>query len=59
MDDRMTFTRSYSVVSRYWRLFVGVGLAAFVLSAVFSGSRFLKPRFKSQAVVYPGMPCSP
>ena len=53
MDDRMTFTRSYSVVSRHWRLFLVVGLAAFVLSAVFSGSRFLKPRYKSQAVVYP------
>ncbi|MEO5585327.1 MAG: hypothetical protein ABIQ75_07725, partial [Flavobacteriales bacterium] len=29
------------------------GLAAFILSAVFSGSRFIKPRDKSQAVVYP------
>ena len=53
MDDRMTFTRSYSVVSRHWRLFMLVGLAAFILSAVFSGSRFIKPRYKSQAVVYP------
>ncbi len=53
MDDRMTFTRSYSVVSRHWRLFVGVGLAAFVLSAVFSGPTFIKPRYRSQAVVYP------
>lgn len=53
MDDRMTFTRSYSVVSRHWRLFVLVGLVAFILSAIFSGSRFIKPRYKSQAVVYP------
>lgn len=53
MDDRMTFTRSYSVAGRHWRLFVLVGLVAVVTSAVFSGPRFIKPRYRSLAVVYP------
>lgn len=53
MDDRMTFNRSYSVVSRHWRLFAGVTLVAIILSAVFSGPHFIKPRYRSLAVVYP------
>lgn len=53
MDEPMNFNRSLSAVGRHWRLFLGVGLAAVVLSAVFSGPRFLKPRYRSQAVVYP------
>lgn len=37
-----------------WRLHIGiVVLAAIVLSAIFSGSAFIKPKYKSFAVVYP------
>ncbi|MDO9511285.1 MAG: Wzz/FepE/Etk N-terminal domain-containing protein [Bacteroidales bacterium] len=37
-----------------WRLHLGiVVLAAIVLSAVFSGPTFIKPKYKSYAVVYP------
>lgn len=53
MDDRLTFNRSFSLVRRHWRVFLLVGVAGCVLSAVFSGPRFIKPRYRSQAVVYP------
>lgn len=49
----MSFTRTISVARRHWRTFVVVGLVAAVVSALFSGPRFLKPRYRSQAVVYP------
>ena len=53
MEERLTFNRSWSIARKHWRLFMLVGIAACVLSAVFSGPRFLKPRYNSQAVVYP------
>lgn len=53
MEERLTFNRSWSITRRHWRLFLLVGIAACVLSAVFSGPRFLKPRYSSKAVVYP------
>lgn len=53
MDERINFNRSISVLGSHWRLFLGVGVAAIVLSAVFSGPHFMKPRYRSRAVVYP------
>jgi capsule polysaccharide export protein KpsE/RkpR len=53
MDEQMSFTRTISVVRRHWRTFMVVGVLAVVLSALFSGPRFIKPRYRSQAVVYP------
>lgn len=53
MDDRLTFNRSISLVKRNWRLFLIVGVAGCVLSALLSGPGFIKPRYRSQAVVYP------
>ncbi len=53
MDEPLNFNRTFSVAGRHWRLFLAVGAGAVVLSAIFSGPRFLKPRYRSQAVVYP------
>lgn len=39
--------------SRKWKLLLGVGVAAAILSAVFSGPKFIPPKFTSRAVVYP------
>ncbi len=53
MDERMNFNSTFFLARRHWKLLLVVGLAACVLSALFSGPRFLKPRYRSQAVVYP------
>jgi capsule polysaccharide export protein KpsE/RkpR len=53
MGDRMSFNNTFALVKRHWRLFLGIGLAAAVIAAVFSGPRFMKPRYASRAVVYP------
>lgn len=53
MDEGMTFTRSFGVVKRHWRLFLLVGAVAVALSTLFSGPRFLKPRYRTRTVVFP------
>lgn len=53
MDDRFTFERFFAVFARHWRLFLGVALVAGVLSTVLSGPRFIHPRYRSTAIVYP------
>lgn len=53
MDEPMNFKRTFSAAGRHWRLFLAVGAAVVLLSVIFSGPRFLKPRYRSQAVVYP------
>lgn len=53
MDERLSFQRFFDTIARHWKLFTGVALAAVVISAVFSSSMFIKPRFCSSAIVYP------
>lgn len=53
MHEPLTFQRTLSFVQQRWRLFATVGLAAILLSTLFSGPQFIKPRYRSQAVVYP------
>jgi hypothetical protein len=42
-----------SVLRKWWKPIAGVTLIAFTAAAVFSGPAFIKPVFKSRAVVYP------
>lgn len=53
MHEPLTFRRTLDFIVERWRLFTIVGLAAIVLSTVFSHPYFIKPRYRSQAVVYP------
>lgn len=53
MADRLTVAPSLALINRHWRIFAFVGIAAILLSAILSGPWLLKPRFRSQAVVYP------
>lgn len=53
MSAELDFSTFLSVVRRHWRLFLSVGVAAVVLSAILSGPTFMPPRFKSTATVYP------
>lgn len=36
-----------------WKLLVGVAVVTFILATVFSGPKFIAPKFTSKAVVYP------
>ncbi|MCC6841242.1 MAG: hypothetical protein IT230_13875 [Flavobacteriales bacterium] len=47
------FRPTLALVQRHWRLFAGVTALAIAISAVLSGPAFIKPRYRSQAVVYP------
>lgn len=42
-----------SLISKWKKQFLIVGIASFVLSIVFSSPFFIKPKFKSTAVIYP------
>lgn len=53
MPDRLNVAPSWELINRHWRILAFVGVAAIVLSAILSGPWLLKPRFRSQAVVYP------
>ncbi len=53
MDDRFSFSRFFAVLVGHWRLFALVGVIAAGCCTVFSGSTFIKPRYRSQAIVYP------
>ena len=53
MDERLSFQRFFDTVVRHWKLFAGVALAAAVISAIFSSSMFIAPRYRSSAIVYP------
>lgn len=53
MPERISFPGFTAVVRRRWMLFVGVAVVAAALGALFSGPTFMKPRFRSTAVVYP------
>ena len=53
MDERLDFKPTTALMGRHWRLFALVAVVAIVISAVLSGPWLLKPRYRSQAVVYP------
>lgn len=53
MAAEISFEPFFRTVRRQWRLFAVVGAAAALLSIVFSGPAFLKPRYRSSATVYP------
>ncbi|MBX2982124.1 MAG: hypothetical protein KF843_05615 [Flavobacteriales bacterium] len=53
MDERINFKPTTALMRRHWRVFALVAIVAIGVSAVLSGPWLLKPRFRSQAVVYP------
>ena len=53
MDERLSFQRFWDTIGRHWKLFTGVALVAAAAGSFFSGRAFIKPRFKSSAIVYP------
>ncbi len=53
MDDRLSFRPLFELVARHWKIFALVAFVAGAAAAVFSGRVFIKPRFRSSAIVYP------
>jgi capsule polysaccharide export protein KpsE/RkpR len=53
MDERLSFQNFFETVVRHWKLFAAVALVAGGAGAIFSGRTFIKPRFRSSAIVYP------
>jgi capsule polysaccharide export protein KpsE/RkpR len=53
MSQFLNSTDIIRSISRFRKHLIIVGVAALVISAVFSGPTFLKPRFKSNAILYP------
>ncbi len=47
------FTSIIRIIRENFKVFLVVAIAAAALSVIFSGPNFIKPRFKSVAVVYP------
>lgn len=53
MRAELSFERFFQLLCTRWRTFVVVALMAAGLSALLSGPRFITPRFRSSAIVYP------
>lgn len=53
MGERFSFQSFFQTMARHWKWFLGVAISAAILSAVFSGPTFIKPRYRSSAIVYP------
>ncbi len=53
MDEPITFMRMVDTIRERWRLFAVTALVAIACSVVFSTPYFIKPRYRSEAVVYP------
>lgn len=53
MREPLSFASFFRLLVDRWRTFAVVGAVAALLSAVFSGPTFIKPRFRSSAIVYP------
>ncbi len=53
MDERFSFSSFFETIARQWKLFVGVAVLAAAAGSFFSGRAFIKPRFRSSAIVYP------
>jgi len=52
-SQNFDFTSIVKIVRENFKIFVIVAIVAVALSAIFSGPSFIKPRYKSVAVVYP------
>ncbi|MFT3886472.1 MAG: hypothetical protein QM724_13925 [Flavobacteriales bacterium] len=53
MPERLSFGDLFAVARRHGRSLAVVGVVALVLTIVFSGPAFIRPRFLSTATVYP------
>ncbi len=53
MREPLSFGTFFKLLVDRWRTFAAVGLVAAALAAVFSGPTFIKPRYRSSAIVYP------
>ena len=53
MPEPLSFQSFFLLLRDRWKTFVLVGGVAALLAAVFSGPTFVKPRFRSSAIVYP------
>ncbi len=53
MPPELSFNGFFLLLQQRWKTFLLVGLAAIVLSAIFSGPTFITPKFRSGAIVYP------
>ncbi len=53
MPEPLSFQTFFLLLKDRWKTFAVVGGAAFALSVVFSHPAFIKPRFRSSAIVYP------
>ncbi|MBL7951876.1 MAG: hypothetical protein JNM62_09160 [Flavobacteriales bacterium] len=53
MGNELSFQRFWALIVKHARIFFGVVVLAVLLSAVFSGPSFMKPRYLSTATVYP------
>ncbi len=53
MSTEINYTAFLSTMRGHWRLFTLVGVIAAVSSGLLSGPRFMEPRYKSSATVYP------
>ncbi len=43
----------FSFAVRQWKVLVGVAVVSGILAVVFSGPRFISPKYKSEAIIYP------
>ncbi len=53
MDERFSFAYFLDIIARRWKLFLGVAFLAVALSGLLSGPAFIRPRYRSMAIVYP------
>jgi hypothetical protein len=53
MSTELSFERFFDLLRRRWRTFALVALMAVILSSIFSGERFITPKYRSSAIVYP------
>lgn len=53
MQEQFSFGDIIPIIKRNFKFIFGLSLLALVLSAVFSGPSFIRPRYKSTAIIYP------
>jgi capsule polysaccharide export protein KpsE/RkpR len=53
MQNEFSFSGLIRVIQRNFKTLFVLGTIAFILSAIFSGPTFIKPKYKSSAIVYP------
>ena len=53
MSVELSFRRFFELLQRRWRFFALIGALAALLSGALSGPTFIRPKFRSSAIVYP------